>query len=117
MLEFYLFFFLCLSLKQISPPIFPIFLVFKIRKNEVCFSISFVSFFQIFSNFLFFLKSNKQYMFNIIFFGSSLHFQTCILMCIMCLMQTLNNYEIPICNQCHSIPIASLSILHSSICY
>jgi hypothetical protein len=21
----------------------------------------------------------------------------------MCLMQTLNNYEIPICNQCHSL--------------
>jgi hypothetical protein len=51
------------------------------------------------------------------FFGSLVYnFQTCILMCIMCLMQILSNYEIPLCNQCHSTPIVSLSTLHSSTC-
>jgi hypothetical protein len=51
------------------------------------------------------------------FFGSLVYnFQTCILMCIMCLMQILSNYEIPLCNQCHPTPIVSLSTLHSSTC-
>jgi hypothetical protein len=35
----------------------------------------------------------------------------------MCLMQPLSNYEIPICNQCHSTPIASLLTSHSLACY
>jgi hypothetical protein len=36
--------------------IFPFFLVFKIAKHEICFSISFISYFKIFSNFSFFLN-------------------------------------------------------------
>ncbi len=33
------------------------------------------------------------------FFGCLVYiFQTCILMCIICLMQILSNYEIPLCN-------------------
>jgi hypothetical protein len=36
------------------PPIFPFFLVLKITKDEVCFSISFISYFQKISKFSFF---------------------------------------------------------------
>jgi hypothetical protein len=32
-------------------------------------------------------------------------------MCIMCLMQILGNYEIPLCNQCHSTSIVSNMLL------
>jgi hypothetical protein len=78
-----------LSISLFSP--YFSFFFFKIPKDEVCFYISFISYFL----FSFVKKSSRLYMFiPMYFFGSLVYiFQTCILMCIMCLIQLLNNYE------------------------
>jgi len=102
--------FLFLSL-IFHPLIFPFFLVFKIPKWKVLFSISFIFYFLKFLNFQ---KNpiNDVCSYPCNFFGGLVCiFQTCILMCITCLMWTLHNYEIPICDQCYSTPNVSLLIL------
>jgi hypothetical protein len=72
------------------------FLVFKFPKDEVCYYISFIFHFQ--KKFQFYLFFQIQWMIYVhthVFFGGLVYIcQTCILICIMCLMQTLNNYAI-----------------------
>jgi hypothetical protein len=103
MLENLLFSFLLLCLSYIClffPPCFSIFfLAFKIPK--VKFDITFYLLF-IFNFFPIKNKNKiqltKNVLTHVIFWGLVYMFQTCILMCIMCLMQNFSNYETPICN-------------------
>jgi hypothetical protein len=95
-----------------SPP--PFFFLFSIQEVYFIF-VSFNFFVFIFSVFLknkkvhcifgpYFAKNN----FFFIILNFSPNFSFLMFMCIMCLMQTLNSYEISICNQCHSTSIVSL---------
>jgi hypothetical protein len=70
-------------------PYFPFFMVFKIPKDEVCFSISFLSFFFSIFSISLFEKEIQQTIYvdtHVIFFEFGLHFQICILTCVMCLI-------------------------------
>jgi hypothetical protein len=75
--------------------------------------------FYCFFSLFWFLKNKKKIgcFFPIFLFFKYYKKKSYVYMCIMCLIQTLNNYEISICKQCHSTPIVSLSTLHSSTCY
>jgi len=95
MSNFILFFPLCLSQMFLYSPFFSFFFFFEFPKDEVCYSISFIFHFQKNSKFSFFSNPMDVCSYTCNFLGVWFtFFQTCILMCIMCLMQTLSNYAI-----------------------